>query len=56
MAERQAKLDRKARIEAMRAKERARKRRVRLAWLGGGIAVAAVIAVIAVVLVPGGSS
>jgi hypothetical protein len=57
MAERQTKLDRKARIEAMRAKERARKRRVRLAWLGGGgVAIAAVIAVIVVVLVSGGGS
>ena len=58
MAERrQEKLDRKARIEAMRAKERARKRRVRLAWLGGGgVAIVAVIAVIVAVLVSGGSS
>ena len=57
MAERQAKLDRKARIEAMRAKERARKRRARLAWFGGGgAAVVAVIVVIVVVIVSGGGS
>jgi hypothetical protein len=58
MAERrQAKLDRRAQIEAMRAEERARKRRVRLAWLGGGgVAVAAVVAVIVAVTVSGGSS
>jgi hypothetical protein len=58
MAERrQEKLDRKARVEAMRAKERDRKRRVRLAWLGGGgAAIVAVIAVIVAVLVSGGSS
>ena len=58
MAERrQAKLDRQARIEAMRAREHTRKRRVRLAWLGGGgAAVAAVVAVIVAVAVSGGSS
>jgi hypothetical protein len=58
MAERrEAKLDRKARIEAMRAKERARQRRVRLAWLGGGgVAVVAVIAVIVAVVVSRGNS
>lgn len=58
MAERrQAKLDRRAQIEAMRAKERARKRRVRLAWLGGGgVAVAAAVAVIVTIAVSGGSS
>jgi len=57
MAERRPeKLDRKARIEAMRAKERARKRRVRLAWLGGGVAIVAVIAVIVAVLVSRGGS
>ena len=57
MAERrQAKVDRQARIEAMRASERARKRRLRLAWLGGGgVVIAAVVAVIAVVAVSGGS-
>ena len=54
---RQAKLDRRARIEEMRAKERTRKRRVRLAWLGGGgVAIVAVIAVIVAVTVFGGSS
>ena len=58
MAERrQAKQDRQARIEAMRAKERARQRRVRLAWLGGGgVAFVAVVAVIVAVAVSGGSS
>jgi hypothetical protein len=58
MAERrQAKLDRQARIEAMRARERARKRRLRLAWLGGGgVVIAAVVAVIVVVAVSGGSA
>jgi hypothetical protein len=57
MAERQAKQDRRARIEAMRAKEQARNRRVRLAWLGGGgVAVLAVIAVIIALVVSGGSS
>jgi hypothetical protein len=54
---RQAKLDRRAQIEAMRARERARNRRVRLAWLGGGgVAVVAVIAVIVAVAVSGGGS
>jgi hypothetical protein len=54
---RQAKLDRRARIEAMRAKEQARKRRVRLAWLGGGgVAIVAVVAVIVAVAVSGGSA
>ena len=54
---RQAKLDRRARIEEMRAKERTRKRRVRLAWLGGGgVAIVAVIAVIVAVTVSGGST
>lgn len=58
MAERrQEKLDRKARIEAMRARERARKQRIRLAWIGGGgVAVVAVIAVIAALVVSGGGS
>ncbi len=51
------KLNRKARIEAMRAKERARQRRVRRAWLGGGgVAIVAVIAVIVAVIVSGGGS
>ena len=51
---RQAKLDRQARVKAMQARERARKRRVRLAWLGGGgVAIAAVIAVIVAVAVSG---
>jgi hypothetical protein len=54
---RQAKQDRQARIEAMRAKERARQRRVRLAWLGGGgVVIAAVIAVIVVVALSGGGT
>jgi hypothetical protein len=58
MAERrQEKLDRRARIEAIRAKERARKRRVRLAWLGGGgVAIVAVVAVIVAVVVSGGKT
>ena len=54
---RQAKTDRRARIEAMRAQERARKRRLRLALLGGGgVAVAAVIAVVIALAVSGGGS
>jgi hypothetical protein len=54
---RQAKLDRRARIEAMRARQRTRQRRARLAWLGGGgAAIVAVAAVIVVVVVSGGSS
>ena len=54
---RQEKLDRQARVKAMQARERARKRRVRLAWLGGGgVAIAAVIAVIVAVAVSGGST
>ena len=58
MAERrQAKADRRAQIEAMRAKERARQRRVRLAWLGGGgVAVVALVAVVIAVALSGGSS
>jgi hypothetical protein len=51
---RQAKLDRRARIETMRAKERARKQRIRLAWLGGG-GVVIVGAVAAIIAVSGGS-
>jgi hypothetical protein len=46
----QEKLDRQARIEEMRAQQRARQRRVRAAWLGGGAL--AVIAVAAAVAVP----
>jgi hypothetical protein len=54
---RQAKLDRRAQIEAMRARERARRRRVRLAWLGGGgAAIVAVVVITAVALSSGGSS
>jgi hypothetical protein len=54
---RQEKLDRRAQIEAMRAQERARKRRVRLAWIGGGgIVILAVIGVVVGVAVSGGSS
>jgi hypothetical protein len=46
----QAKQDRKARIEAMRAQEGARDRRRRIAWLsGGGVVVAAVVVVVVVV-------
>lgn len=56
---RQVKLDRKARIEQMRAQERARQRRRNLAWFGGGgVVVAAVIVaiVLAAVSSGGGSS
>jgi hypothetical protein len=55
---RQAKLDRRARIEAMRAKEQARNRRVRLALLGGGgvVIVAAVAAIVAVTASGGGTT
>jgi Protein of unknown function (DUF3105) len=44
----QAKLDRHAQIAAMRARERARKRNVRIAWLGGGgvVVIAAVVAIV----------
>jgi hypothetical protein len=44
----QAKGDRRAQIEALRAKERARQRKVRLAWLGGGgiVVIAAVVAIV----------
>jgi hypothetical protein len=55
----QAKQDRKARIEAMRAQERARDRRRRIAWFGaGGVVIVAAIAVIAPVALSknGGSS
>lgn len=54
---RQAKADRRARVEAMRARERARQRRVRLAWLGGGgvVLAAAVAAIVAVALSGGGA-
>jgi len=48
----QAKQDRKARVEAMRAKQRAQERRRRLAWFGGGgVVIAAVIAVVVVVAI-----
>jgi Protein of unknown function (DUF3105) len=48
----QEKTDRKARIEQMRTLERARQRRVRIAWLGGGgVAVAAVAAAVAVLVI-----
>jgi hypothetical protein len=53
---RQAKLDRRARIEAVLAKERARKRRVRFAWLGAGGVVVVVVAAIVAVAVSGGSA
>jgi hypothetical protein len=46
----QEKQDRKDRIAAMRVKERARQRRVRMAWLGGGAV--AVVAIVAAVAVP----
>ncbi len=45
----QAKQDRKARIEAMRAQQRARERRRRMAWFGGGGVVIAAIVAVAVV-------
>jgi hypothetical protein len=52
----QEKQDRRARIEQMRAQQRARDRRRRLAWFGGGgTVIAAVIAVIAVAAVSAGS-
>jgi hypothetical protein len=51
---RQAKLDRRARIEAMGAAERTGKRRMRLAWLGGGGG--AIVAAIVAVVVSGASS
>jgi hypothetical protein len=48
----QEKLDRKARIAQQRSRERARQRRVRAAWLGGGVvAIAAVVAAVAVPLI-----
>jgi hypothetical protein len=46
----QAKQDRKARIEAMRAQQRAKDRRRRIAWFGGGGAVIAAIVVVVVVV------
>jgi Protein of unknown function (DUF3105) len=49
MAKRYAqKQDRKAKIEAMRAQQRARERRRRLIWFGGGgiVAVAAIVAIV----------
>jgi hypothetical protein len=44
----QAKLDRRAQITAMRAKERARQQKIRLAWLGGGgvVIIAVVVAIV----------
>jgi hypothetical protein len=46
----QAKQDRKARIEAMRAQQRAAERRRRIAWFGGGgVVIAAIVAVVVVV-------
>lgn len=44
----QAKLDRRAQIEAMRARERARQRKIRFAWMGGGgvVVIAVVVAII----------
>src|SRR5712691_7336019 len=44
----QAKMDRRAQIEAMRAKERARQRKIRFAWIGGGgvVVIAAVVAIV----------
>jgi hypothetical protein len=44
----QAKGDRRAQIEALRAKERVRQRKVRIAWLGGGgiVVIAAVVAIV----------
>lgn len=44
----QAKLDRRAQIEAMRARERARQRKIRFAWMGGGgvVIIAAVVAIV----------
>src|SRR6185437_245736 len=44
----QAKGDRRAQIEAMRAQERARRRKIRIAWLGGGgiVVIAAVVAIV----------
>jgi hypothetical protein len=54
---RQAKLDRRARIEAMRAQEHARKQRLCIAWLGGGgVVVVAAVSVIVAVSVSGGST
>jgi hypothetical protein len=44
----QVKLNRHAQIEAMRARERARQRNVRIAWLGGGgvVVIAAIVAIV----------
>lgn len=54
---RQVKLDRKARIEQMRAQERARQRRRNLAWFGGGgVVVAAVIVTIVLAAVSSGGA
>ena len=52
----QAKLDRRAQIEAMRAKERARQRKIRFAWMGGGavVVIAAAVAIVLAVTSSGG--
>jgi hypothetical protein len=52
----QAKLDRRAQIEAMRAKERARQRKIRFAWMGGGavVVIAAAVAIVLAVVSSGG--
>lgn len=52
----QAKVDRRAQIEAMRAKERARQRKIRFAWMGGGavVVIAAVVAIVLAVTSSGG--
>jgi hypothetical protein len=52
----QARLDRRAQIEAMRARERTRKRNVRIAWLGGGgiVVIAAVVAIVLAVTASSG--
>ena len=53
----QEKIDRKARIEQMRARERVRQRRVRAAWLGGGgVAVVAIAAAVAVPVITAASN
>jgi hypothetical protein len=52
----QAKLDRRAQIESMRARERVRKRNIRIAWLGGGgvVVIAAVVAIVLTVTASSG--
>jgi hypothetical protein len=54
----QAKLDRRGQIEAMRARERARQRKIRIAWLGGGgvVIIAAIVAVVLAVTSSSGGS